>query len=237
MRRHHLGRRIEFYSHTKYGGHIPIYLDQAGTFTAVIGDVELQANTKAQVIKLTVDSLKAQSDLKWIGLIEISFGSRYRWQDDDEEGHNKSNFDIELQYERYWIAQKIDKHWVKASWDVTHYPAYGKKVTEVGDRLERSNRFQEITRYNRITHETEDITDFTLPYIKKPEERDETPIYYIEYNEDLWLALKSITTRMKDLQIKIIEVLKTPESRAMLIADVSRLLPEVAGQKPKARHK
>jgi len=222
-RKGQFGRRIEFHSHPKYGGNVPIYLDHVGTFRAVIGDVVLTANTKVELIRLTDESLKSQTDLKWLPIIEINFGSHFSYREDPDR--NSSSVEADLEYNRYWIAQKIDKHWIKASWDVEHWPDYNKpKKIEVGDRLERSKSF-DLTKYDRTTHEHQQITDLKLPYIVKAEDRDETPTYYVEYSEELWTALGAITKRMRELQARIIEVLKTPESRALLVADVSHLLP------------
>lgn len=225
MRKGELGRRLEFYTHRKYGGEIPIYLNGHGTFSGVISDVVLSADTKQALIKLLEETLKNQTNLEWIPVIEIEFGYSWNTSRNRDEERNTVKEEVQIEFCRFWIAQKIDKHWIEASWDVEHWDDR-EKVIETGDRLSRSKQFHRISgRYNPTTSKHEDLTDLKLPHTVKAEDRDEEPKYYIPYTEELWTALNSISTRMEELQNRIIQVLKTPESRAGLIANISKLLP------------
>lgn len=228
MRRGQLGRRIEYYTHPKYGGHVPIYLD-AGKylFSAVIGDITLQDENLNKLRKMIDESLKNQTDLKWLPIIQISFGYTYRRSNDDlRNGGEKETC---FRFTRYWIAQKIDRKWIEAEWDVEHWPMESrKKIIETGDRLERSKSF-DLTSYNKETHVYDDVTDLKLPYIKKREDRDETPVYYIPYTEPLWQALQELAKRMDDLQHRLIKLLGSAEKREQLVAQISNLFPAYTG--------
>lgn len=47
MKRGQYGRRIQFYTHPKYGGKVPIFLNSGnGQFTALIGDLVLQDSNR-----------------------------------------------------------------------------------------------------------------------------------------------------------------------------------------------
>lgn len=220
------GRRIEFYTHRKYGGKIPIYLNQAGTFHAVIGDLVLSANTKTELIKMTDEALKNQTDLKWIPIIEISFGSRWHVSRDRDEQRNSHETTVQLEFKRFWIAQKIDKHWIEAHWDTERYE-YGKTVKiETGDRLERSRGFIIDSNRNKATGQYDDITDFKLPYTKHDDSSETSvPVHYVSYTEDLWKALIEVDARLEALQGKIIELLGSEKNRNMLTQNVAGLLP------------
>lgn len=237
MRRGYLGRRIEFYTHRKYGGNVPIYLSSTGEFSAVIGDVILKGNQKNELIKLVDETLKNQTNLEWIPIIEIEFG--YRWgnsRKNQDERRNSVDSEVKLQFVRFWIAQKIDSRWIEAHWDIEHFE-YGKdKKVEIGDRLERSRQFRISGPYDKNTGRQTDLTEFKLPYTEKEDRsEDEMPKYYVGYTDELWRALNQIADRMQELQVKIVDVLRTPESRARLVADVSKLLPAPAPEPKKKR--
>lgn len=234
MRRGQYGRRIEYHTHPKYGGNVPIYLDTIGVFRAVFenGDVILQANTKNELIKLVDETLKTHTNLEWIPVIEIEFGTRWSNVRDHDEARNSFSSEVRIEVTRFWIAQKIDKHWIEAHWDIEHYPKFGEKKVETGDRLSRSNRFRlSHAGYDKASGKEIKRTEFTLPHTVKAKGRDEMPKYYVAYTEDLWITLKMIVDRMDDLQKKIIEILKTPESRAHLTANIQKLLPAPKGEK------
>jgi len=228
MRKGMYGRKIEVYTHPKYGGSVPIYLNNIGTFHATFGedDVTLSAETKSELMKLVDETLKNRTNLEWFPVIEIEFGTNFSFSHRrDEDEKNSKSSEVQLLFERFWIAKKIDKKWIEASWSVTSYHEIHRPKTETGDRLSRSLQFRVSGKYDRNTGREIDLTEFSLPHTIKATDRDEMPKYYVPYTEELWLALNNITNRMEELQKKIIDVLKTPESRANLIANVSKLLP------------
>jgi hypothetical protein len=226
IRRGRLGRRLEFYTHPKYGGSVPIYLDAQGTFSAVIGDVVLKADTKPEILKLASETLKNRTNLEWIPVIQIEFG--YRWgnsRNDRDERRNSTNEEVRLDFERFWIAQKIDKHWIESPWDKERYKFGEDPKIEIGDRLERAKQFRISGPYDRNSSRILPLVDFKLPHIEKEDDEDHMPKYIVAYTEELWATLQELSRRMQELQVKIVEVLKTPESRAQLAASLGKLLP------------
>jgi len=158
-------------------------------------------------------------------VIEIGFGYRFHASRDDDK--NSISREVNFQCKRYWLAQKIDGHWISADWDVTTWPDARKKpVTEIGDRLARSQKFTELDSYDRHTSQTVVLKNLKLPHTKKREDRDETPTYYIPHDESLWAALRELAGRIDTLQDKIIELLGSTEHRNRLAASMQNLLPE-----------
>lgn len=215
-----LGRRLEIYTHPKYGGEVPIYLDKSGDFSAVIGDIVLTHRDLEKLRKLVDEALKGSHDLKWIPIIEISFGYRHHFHDDDRNEIHKEN---ELKFTRYWIAKKIDKKWIKASWEETHYPEFRKKKVETGDLIARSQSFS-ISIYDRNLHQHIDV-DFQLPYTEKDEDEDRPPTYYVNYEEGFWGALNELAKRFDILQENIVRILGSVDGRKAIAAQVQKLLP------------
>jgi hypothetical protein len=224
MKRGALGRRIEYHTHPKYGGKVPIYLDTTRScFHALIGDVQLTDENLHKLRIMVDESLKNQHSLEWVPIIDIGFGGWFREQ--GENHRNARHNEVELSFERYWIAQKIDKQWIKATWDDKIFPNVNAKPRYItGDRLERSSSLRIFVR-DKERHESVPITDLKLPYTQKREGVDELPRYLVAYTEELWLALLTLSKRLEDLQFKIVEILGSAEKRKQLTDSVQKLLP------------
>jgi len=225
VRRGTLGRRLEYYSHPKYGGEVPIYFSvEKALFSGVIGDTVLQDENLTKLKKLVDEALKNQSNLDWIPVIEVGFG--YRSARDREDEDKSLDREIQVHAKRYWIAQKIGGHWIEASWNVTHWPGVGKKaITEIGDRLARSGKFTDLDTYDRNGTNIP-LKTLKLPHTKEREDRVDNPTYYVAHDEALWAGLYELASRLDFLQDKIIELLGSAEHRNRLAASMQNLLPE-----------
>lgn len=226
MKRGSYGRRIEYYTHEKTGDKIPIFFDASKSlFTALVADVALHHESHAKLKVLIDQTVQKQSaELEWFGVIEISFG--YRHSGRFSADRDSCGKDVHFQFERYWIAKKIDGKWLKSDWTTERYSAgSGRPRIEIGDRLERAKEFS-MEIYNRQTGQHEHDQKFKLPYTKHREDQDDNPEYYLPYDVHLWDRLKELAKSLDKLQFKLIEILGSPDKRAALVSTGSqKLLP------------
>jgi hypothetical protein len=221
MRRGKFGRRIEFYTHALYGGNIPIYLDVGrALFSAVVGDVTLQDENLSALKKVVVEALKNQHSIEWIPVLEIGFGGD-GWLSGSDRNEIRKN--VNLNFERYWIAKKIDGNWIASRWDESYYPSGSRKpIVRTGDRVICSKPFRDAGERDPLTGDYKIPKNFSLPWTKKREDRDETPTYYLPYSKELWKSLVALSKKVDELQQHFVDILGTDEGRAKLIGSASK---------------
>jgi hypothetical protein len=199
------------WSHPKFGIDVPIFLDtQKALFTAVIGDNhKLQDENLAALEKLLVADIEKTAKMEWIGIIQINFGG---WRDRSTADDKK--FSVTMNFERYWIAQKSDRRWLKSDWE-----------NKADKRLADCESFS-ISRKTPGDYRRTDILDLSFPFIEKADEDDdeEFGVAYVPYREDLWFSLVDVGTRIEALENKLNDLIMSDKGRAALVENASKFL-------------
>jgi hypothetical protein len=193
-----LGRRIEFYSHRQFGGKIPIYLSvKDSRFKAIFNGLELEAASLQGMRDMLCESIEKVSALEWIPIIELEVdGKNGEWYSEGIKA------EVELQYNRYYIAKKIDAGWIAAKWEI---PAK--------DRLDRNRSWGPDNVFDGV------------PYTK--ERYGSAKVHFLPYDEKLWNVLLDISRRIEALWKALDESVSSEVGRRGLMAgDSKKLLPE-----------
>jgi hypothetical protein len=209
------GQVVEKYTHPRFGGEYPIRFRKGdGDFVSNYGDQRFECDSIHEVRKLLKKAIESSSELIWVPVINIYFGRR--WSGNDE---NRVSFG----YNRNWMAQKVDGKWLKAEWETEVYKDDEKR--KFGEKLDRLSEMREFS-VSRYIHGNKTDLPFKIPFTDTFDSgSSETPHYYLEYTEELWTMLEKLEEALGKLQNRIIEYLGNDKLRAMLVANVSKLLP------------
>lgn len=220
------GAIIERYTHPKFGGNVEIRLDRAdGTFSAEYGDQSFSSPEIVKVRQWLEKAVTKGTDLVWIGVIRITFPRR--WNRDDEHT-------VGINFDRFWIAKKLDGGWVKADWDTEVYSdEKSRNFGEKADRLAGMTRFA-IERSFRDGREKREV-EFSLPFTDTFDEGEpKNPQYYLAYDEPTWAMLEKLNVTLDELQDRIKKFLGDAETRKLLISNATGfLLPPAPKEKTK----
>jgi hypothetical protein len=154
-------------------------------------------------LKLDPESLEFTAEFEWIPVIEVE--ESQSWHDEHQVGTAFIGFSTE----RYYIAKRPDKLFVRADWRIFHHSKedaryYGKPP------IYHAKRFYDR---NILNDDGTLEGDFPLPFVSDMTRRH----YYLPYSEETWGGIQQIIEAIKVLKSRLHEVLGTDEGRKLLL--------------------
>ncbi len=169
-----------------------------GHYHAEYGDGNFTCPTLKELKRELSTQMELANQLKWIPVIEVkTTDTPY----DEQECGNE----IDLDFERYYIAKKPDGHWTQVDWDVTP-----------DDRFKRSRT----------------IWDSQAKYLDNLPSTNAENLHcnqrlevYLPYDQAMWNSLLWLSKQIGLIRDMIKEALACPEGRLMLVNNAQKALP------------
>jgi hypothetical protein len=182
-------KRVAEVRHTDSGLVVPIFMDQdkLDFFADLPGGSGLR-DKDGEALKAAVYSwLDKNAKLEWAPIIEVSHHNIWG-------GNGKYNVGFDMR--RFYYAKKLEGGgFVQRRWDA-----------------EQDNSFTYVDYFNPSYHFKQD--EFILPYRSRTSDRE---TIYLDYTDEIFEALHKIRETVKELKIRLSELIGSPEGQEHLM--------------------
>lgn len=195
-------RKVDEVNYRKLGVTIDIMMDPDNlTFFARVAGETLSNPNACRLKVAVIQKLTEVIGLTWIPVIEVK--EAHIWAMGMEAA-------VGFVLNRFYVAQKVNGFWVKCRWEI---PADWK---DSSNRLSYSEDFYWLPSHG----------EFSLP-CSHPESQSGR-VYYLPYTDETWAGLEQMQEAIKQLKVKLREMLSSTEGTqhlARIGANILRALP------------
>jgi hypothetical protein len=199
--------KVDTVSDRRVGIDVPVYLDKKTMrFSAEFGDFKICDADGDKVRRAVMAAIRERAELPWTPVIEA-----YQSQNTistvrygrEVPLHLRENMGLEI--ERFYVAQKFDKRWIRVDWDV-----------ESDQRIMRARGWDNAPKGDEIKYSTHNEYEaFTTRHSTK----------VLPYSDDLWTGLTGVIDGMKHIREIVKGLLGSEEGVKRLIAAGSSNVP------------
>lgn len=190
-------QKLDSFTHRSYGVTVDLMLDRnSHDFFFDLGGNTFRAESMSDLTRKAREAIAESHNLTWLPMITVTRLEPFAC---------RTNAFVGFEYDRSWIARKVDGKWLQCSW--VNY--------------ERENP-NEALRWSHDFYPGRKVTAFKLP--SHGEDRDDAKTFYLPHSDELWHALEIVCDKITELRKRLDALMMTEKGIAKLSTLATGLL-------------